>query len=80
MGGRNDNYSNNRNNYMNNPPMNHNNGWNNQSRGNIDMPNLQALGINPQGQNPSNQGQKFNNPLGSIYNLTSYFAYFKHAN
>lgn len=44
------------------PP--HNNGWSNQNRGNIDLPNLQSLGINPQGQNPSNQGQNLNNPLG----------------
>lgn len=37
-------------------PMHHN--WN-QNRGNIDMPNLQSLGINPNGQNgPSNQGIK----------------------
>lgn len=61
---------------MNNPPMNHNNGWNNQSRGNIDMPNLQALGINPQGQNPSNQGQNLNNPLGSINDQTIFYFYF----
>lgn len=41
---------------MNNPPMHHNNNWN-QNRGNLDMPNLQSLGINPQGQNgPPNQG------------------------
>lgn len=41
---------------MNNPPMHHSNNWN-QSRGNLDMPNLQSLGINPQGQNgPPNQG------------------------
>lgn len=49
--------------YMPNPPMQHNNGWNNQNR-NLDMPNLQALGLNPQGQTPSNQGQNLNNPLG----------------
>lgn len=55
--------------YMPNPPMQHNNGWNNQNRNNLDMPNLQALGINPQGQNPSNQGQNMSNPLGgsSLY-------------
>lgn len=52
--------------YMQNPPMQHNNGWNNQNRGNLDMPNLQALGINPQGQNPSNQGQNLNNQLGEL--------------
>lgn len=58
------NYNQNRGGYMPNPPMQHNNGWNNQ-RNNLDMPNLQALGINPQGQqNPSNQGQNMNNPLG----------------
>lgn len=78
MRGNNDNYQNNRNNYMNNPPMNHSNGWNNQNRGNLDMPNLQALGINPQGQNSSNQGQGLNNnPLGSIINLIkTYFNLF----
>lgn len=41
------------------------NGWNNQNnRNNLDMPNLQSLGI---GQGPSNnhhQGQNMNNPLG----------------
>lgn len=37
-------------------PMHHSNNWN-QNRGNIDMPNLQSLGINPNGQNgPPNQG------------------------
>ncbi|XP_055922421.1 TAR DNA-binding protein 43-like isoform X2 [Eupeodes corollae] len=51
------------------PPQQHNGGWNNQNRGNLDMPNLQALGINPQGQNPSNQGQSLNNPLGVGLNL-----------
>lgn len=48
-----------RNNYNNMPPsgpMHHGNNWN-QNRGNIDMPNLQSLGINPNGQNgPPNQG------------------------
>ncbi|CAD7094076.1 unnamed protein product [Hermetia illucens] len=57
--------------YMPNQPMQHNNGWNNQNRGNLDMPNLQALGINPQGQNPSNQGQNMNNPLGAGLNLNT---------
>lgn len=42
-----------------------NNGWSNQNnRNNLDMPNLQALGIGPQGSNNSNQGQNMNNPLG----------------
>lgn len=42
-----------------------NNGWSNQNnRNNLDMPNLQALGIGPQGPNTSNQGQNMNNPLG----------------
>ncbi|XP_055708864.1 TAR DNA-binding protein 43-like isoform X3 [Phlebotomus papatasi] len=57
--------------YMPNPPIQHNNGWNNQNRGNLDMPNLQALGINPQGQNPSNQGQNLNNPLGVGLNINA---------
>lgn len=35
------------------------NGWNSNSR-NLDMPNLQSLGIG----NPSNQGQNMNGPLG----------------
>ena len=39
---------------------NHGNAWS-QNRNNLDMPNLQALGLNP--QNPSNQGQNMNNPL-----------------
>lgn len=43
--------------------MSHNNAWGNiNSRNNIDMPNLQALGLNPSNQNPSNQNM--NNPLG----------------
>lgn len=51
-------------------PQQLNGGWNNQqNRGNLDMPNLQALGINPQGQNSSNQGQSINNPLGVGLNL-----------
>ena len=57
--------------YMQNQPIQHGNGWNSQNRGNLDMPNLQALGINPQGQNPSNQGQNMNNPLGVGLNLNS---------
>lgn len=60
-----------RGNYMPNPPMPPNNSWNSQNRGNLDMPNLQALGINPQGQNPSNQGQNMNNPLGVGLNLNT---------
>lgn len=47
-----------RNNYnnMSSGPMHHSSNWN-QNRGNIDMPNLQSLGINPNGQNgPPNQG------------------------
>ncbi|XP_017468255.1 PREDICTED: TAR DNA-binding protein 43 isoform X4 [Rhagoletis zephyria] len=47
-------------------------GWNNQTnRGHLDMPNLQALGINPQGPNQPNQGQNINNPLGVGLNLNS---------
>lgn len=48
-----------RNNYsMQSGPMHHNNSWS-QNRGNIDMPNLQSLGINPNGQNgPPNQGKQ----------------------
>ncbi|XP_017468254.1 PREDICTED: TAR DNA-binding protein 43 isoform X3 [Rhagoletis zephyria] len=41
------------------------------NRGNGDMPNLQALGINPQGPNQPNQGQNINNPLGVGLNLNS---------
>ncbi|KAL7736684.1 hypothetical protein ACLKA6_015548 [Drosophila palustris] len=44
-------------------------GWMN--RGHLDMPNLQALGINSQGSNSSNQGQNMNNPLGVGLNLNS---------
>ncbi|XP_030369883.1 TAR DNA-binding protein 43 isoform X2 [Scaptodrosophila lebanonensis] len=47
-------------------------GWmNQQNRGHLDMPNLQALGINPQGSSSSNQGQNMNNPLGVGLNLNS---------
>lgn len=63
-------YSQNRGYNMPNPPMHHNGNWS-QNRGNLDMPNLQSLGINPQGQNqPSNQGQNMNNPLGENYRTT----------
>lgn len=51
-----------------NMPMQHSNSygaWANNR--NLDMPNLQALGINPQGQNPSNQGSNMNNPLGKCF-------------
>ncbi|KAH8309394.1 hypothetical protein KR059_008939 [Drosophila kikkawai] len=44
-----------------------NGGWMN--RGHLDMPNLQALGINSQGSSSSNQGQNMNNP--SMLNLNS---------
>lgn len=58
--------------YMHSPPIPHNNGWHSQSRGNLDMPNLQALGINPQGQNPpSQQSQNMSNPLATGLNLNS---------
>lgn len=51
--------------YGNNKGGGNNNGWSNQNnRNNLDMPNLQALGIGPQGPNTSNQGQNMNNPLG----------------
>ncbi|EDW61143.1 TAR DNA-binding protein 43-like isoform X1 [Drosophila virilis] len=46
-----------------------NGGWMN--RGHLDMPNLQALGINSQGSSSSNQGQNMNNPLGVGLNLNS---------
>lgn len=46
-----------------------NSGWMN--RGHLDMPNLQALGINSQGSSSSNQGQNMNNPLGVGLNLNS---------
>uniref|UniRef100_A0A0K8TS76 TAR DNA-binding protein 43 n=1 Tax=Tabanus bromius TaxID=304241 RepID=A0A0K8TS76_TABBR len=62
-------YSNQRDGYMNSGPVQRPSPWNNQSRSNLDMPNLQALGINPQGQNPSSQGQNLNNPLGVGLNL-----------
>lgn len=38
-------------------------GSGNNNRNNLDMPNLQALGINPT-SNPGNQGGNMNNPLG----------------
>ncbi|XP_055385555.1 TAR DNA-binding protein 43 [Condylostylus longicornis] len=57
-------------NYMQNPPLN-NSAWSNHNRGNLDMPNLQALGINPGGQNPSNQPNNMNNPLGVGLNLNT---------
>jgi len=56
----------------NNSSTGNNGGWSNQqNRGHLDMPNLQALGINPQGANSSNQGQNMNNPLGVGLNLSS---------
>lgn len=67
-----------RNSYMNNGVMGagtgggNNSGWNNPpNRAHLDMPNLQALGINPQGSNSSSQGQNMNNPLGVGLNLNS---------
>jgi len=50
-------------NYIPNPMSNSNNGWNNgqNSRNNLDMPNLQALGIGPGG---NNQSSNMNGPLG----------------
>ena len=45
---------------MSNQQMHPNNVWNSQNRQSLDMPNLQSLGINSQGQNPSNQGQNLN--------------------
>lgn len=51
-----------RGNYMPNPMSNSNNGWNSQNnRNNLDMPNLQALGIGPGG---NNQNSNMNGPLG----------------
>jgi RNA recognition motif-containing protein len=64
-GGRNGSGNSNSNNGYNMPMPNSNyNAWANNR--NLDMPNLQALGINPQGQNPSNQGQNMNNPLAIV--------------
>uniref|UniRef100_A0A6M2DQ04 TAR DNA-binding protein 43 n=1 Tax=Xenopsylla cheopis TaxID=163159 RepID=A0A6M2DQ04_XENCH len=43
---------------------NHNNSWPSGQRSNIDMPNLQTLGINSQGQNNRNMpGQNMQNPM-----------------
>uniref|UniRef100_A0A0K8TR16 TAR DNA-binding protein 43 n=1 Tax=Tabanus bromius TaxID=304241 RepID=A0A0K8TR16_TABBR len=56
-------------NYMSNGTVQRPNPWSNQNKTHIDMPNLQALGINPQGQNPPNPGQNMNNPLGVGLNL-----------
>lgn len=50
---------------MQNQQMHPSSVWSNQNRNNLDMPNLQNLGINSQGQNPPNQGQNMNNALGS---------------
>lgn len=56
-----DGYPPNSRNYMPNQMSNSNNGWNSQQNSrNLDMPNLQNLGIG----NPSNQGQNLNGPLG----------------
>lgn len=49
---------------MQNQQMHPSSVWSNQNRNNLDMPNLQNLGINSQGQNPPNQGQNMNNALG----------------
>lgn len=62
---------------MQNPPMHHNSNWN-QNRGNLDMPNLQSLGINPQGQNgPPNQGYNKNNNQRGENLITPYSIFFK---
>lgn len=64
---------------MQNQQMHPNNGnvWNNQNgRGNLDLPNLQSLGINSQAQNPSNQGQNMNNSVGSEDYFFTFYFYF----
>ena len=38
----------------------------NQNNRNLDMPNLQALGINPGGNQGSNQSSGMNNPMGEL--------------
>ncbi|KAI9583623.1 hypothetical protein GQX74_005371 [Glossina fuscipes] len=46
-------------------------GWNNHQNRNLDMPNLQTLGINSQGPKSAAPGQNMNNSLGVGLNLNS---------
>uniref|UniRef100_A0A1A9WAC7 TAR DNA-binding protein 43 n=1 Tax=Glossina brevipalpis TaxID=37001 RepID=A0A1A9WAC7_9MUSC len=46
-------------------------GWNNHQNRNLDMPNLQTLGINSQGPKSTPPGQNMNNSLGVGLNLNS---------
>uniref|UniRef100_A0A1A9V630 TAR DNA-binding protein 43 n=1 Tax=Glossina austeni TaxID=7395 RepID=A0A1A9V630_GLOAU len=46
-------------------------GWNNHQNRNLDMPNLQTLGINSQGPKSTAPGQNMNNSLGVGLNLNS---------
>lgn len=69
----------NRGNYVNNhmvgphgPPHGGNNSnWNNNHNRNLDMPNLQTLGINSQGPKPTPAAQSLTNSLGVGLNLNS---------
>lgn len=68
----------NRSNYVNNhligphgPHANNNGGWNNNHNRNLDMPNLQTLGINSQGPKTTPSTQNLSNSLGVGLNLNS---------
>ncbi|KNC27512.1 hypothetical protein FF38_12310 [Lucilia cuprina] len=69
----------NRGNYVNNHLVgphgphggNSNSSWNNNHNRNLDMPNLQTLGINSQGPKPTSAAQNLNNSLGVGLNLNS---------
>ena len=68
----------NRSNYVNNhligphgPHANNNGGWSNNHNRNLDMPNLQTLGINSQGPKSTPSAQNLSNSLGVGLNLNS---------
>ncbi len=63
---------------MQNQQMHPSSVWSNQNRNNLDMPNLQNLGINSQGQNPPNQGQNMNNALGT--HTHTQYAFYRETN
>lgn len=55
-------------------PNNNSNAWGssgggNSNRNNLDMPNLQALGINPPNNTGNQGGNNMNNPLGKLFHI-----------
>lgn len=67
------------NNMGNNPTWGSGGGNSNNNNRNLDMPNLQSLGINPGGGNSQgNQGSNMNNPMGLLHLIWSTDPAFNH--